>query len=88
MEQVSKAWELLLMLGAGTGLVFILRWYWWRINAWSEVSAMASAFVVSVTLRAVGRTVPAFDTAARRGSRSSSSPPPIVRRSSGWPRRS
>jgi hypothetical protein len=40
------------MLGAGTGLVYILRWYWWRINAWSEVSAMAAAFVVSLTLRA------------------------------------
>ena len=63
MDQVSKAWELLLMLGAGTGLVYILRWYWWRINAWSEVSAMASAFVVSIALREVGKSVPAFDTA-------------------------
>jgi SSS family solute:Na+ symporter len=67
MDQVSKAWELLLMLGAGTGLVYILRWYWWRINAWSEVSAMASAFVVSITLRALGPRVPAFDTGSARG---------------------
>jgi solute:Na+ symporter, SSS family len=67
MDQVSKAWELLLMLGAGTGLVYILRWYWWRINAWSEVSAMASAFVVSLTLRQVGKSVPAFDTARPEG---------------------
>ncbi len=67
MDQVSKAWELLLMLGAGTGLVYILRWYWWRINAWSEVSAMASAFVVSITLREVGKSVPAFDTARPEG---------------------
>src|SRR3954463_11939192 len=36
----------------GTGLVYILRWYWWRVNAWSEVSAMASALVTSLTLRA------------------------------------
>ena len=67
MDQVSKAWELLLMLGAGTGLVYILRWYWWRINAWSEVSAMASAFVVSITLRQLGKSVPAFDTARPEG---------------------
>jgi solute:Na+ symporter, SSS family len=37
--------------GAGTGSVLILRWYWWRINAWSEVSSMAAAFVVSVVLQ-------------------------------------
>ena len=51
MDQISHAWQFLLMLGAGTGLVYILRWYWWRINAWSEVSAMAAALVVSLTLR-------------------------------------
>jgi solute:Na+ symporter, SSS family len=51
MNQVSHAWQFLLMLGAGTGLVYILRWYWWRVNAWSEVSAMASALVVSLGLR-------------------------------------
>ena len=51
MNQVSHAWQFLLMLGAGTGLVYILRWYWWRINAWSEVSAMASALIVSLGLR-------------------------------------
>jgi SSS family solute:Na+ symporter len=61
MDQVSRAWELLLMLGAGTGLVYILRWYWWRINAWSEVSAMASAFVTSIVLRF------AFDASTARG---------------------
>ncbi|MFI5310016.1 MAG: sodium:solute symporter family protein [Gemmatimonadales bacterium] len=47
LSSVEKAWELLLALGAGTGLVFILRWYWWRINAWSEISAMTASFVVS-----------------------------------------
>src|SRR4029079_13461995 len=36
--------------GAGTGSVLLLRWYWWRINAWSEVSAMIVAAVVSLTL--------------------------------------
>ncbi|MFI5311125.1 MAG: sodium:solute symporter family protein [Gemmatimonadales bacterium] len=48
LSSVEKAWELLLALGAGTGLVFILRWYWWRINAWSEISAMTASFVFSV----------------------------------------
>jgi Na+/proline symporter len=44
---IEGAWKLLLALGAGTGLVLILRWYWWRINAWSEISAMIASLVVS-----------------------------------------
>jgi len=51
MDSIAAAWQLLIVTGAGTGTVLILRWYWWRINAWSEVSAMATAFVVSVTLQ-------------------------------------
>lgn len=47
-DSIGRTWELLLALGAGTGLVLILRWYWWRINAWSEISAMAASLVVSV----------------------------------------
>src|SRR5689334_272941 len=42
---VEQAWKFLIGLGAGTGLVYILRWYWWRINAWSEISAMIASFV-------------------------------------------
>jgi hypothetical protein len=38
-------------VGAGTGSVFILRWFWWRINAWSEVTAMGASFAVSVLLQ-------------------------------------
>ncbi len=52
MDSIAGAWKLLVVTGAGTGGVLLLRWYWWRINAWSEVSAMISAFVVSVTLQA------------------------------------
>jgi Na+/proline symporter len=37
---VDEAWKILAALGAGTGLVFMLRWFWWRINAWSEIAAM------------------------------------------------
>ncbi len=51
MNRITSGWELVLSLGAGTGLVYILRWYWWRVNAWSEVAAMASALVVSLSLR-------------------------------------
>lgn len=47
---ISGAWQFMMAIGAGTGAVYILRWYWWRINAWSEVSAMAGAFVVSMAL--------------------------------------
>jgi Na+/proline symporter len=42
---VDEAWKLLAALGAGTGAVFMLRWFWWRINAWSEVSAMVASLV-------------------------------------------
>ena len=52
-ESIGGAWKLLIITGAGTGAVLLLRWYWWRINAWSEVSAMIAAFVVSVLLQTV-----------------------------------
>ena len=54
MNSIAGAWKLLIVTGAGTGLVYLLRWFWWRINAWSEVSAMLSAFVTSVGLQMFG----------------------------------
>src|SRR5712671_2367717 len=51
MDSITGAWQLLIGIGAGTGTVLILRWYWWRINAWSEISAMTSAFLVSMAMR-------------------------------------
>ncbi len=48
---IVAGWEIVLTIGAGTGGVYLLRWYWWRINAWSEISAMATALVVSLALR-------------------------------------
>ena len=45
-----QAFQILLQIGAGTGLVFILRWFWWRINAWSEISAMILSFAVALWL--------------------------------------
>ncbi|HYR08494.1 MAG TPA: sodium:solute symporter family protein [Longimicrobium sp.] len=55
LSSVEGAWRFLLAIGAGTGLVLILRWYWWRINAWSEISAMIASFVVSLFAMAVIR---------------------------------
>ena len=46
LESARTSFELLLSIGAGSGLLYLLRWYWWRINAWSEIAAMAVSFVV------------------------------------------
>jgi len=51
LETIRGAWQLLLMVGAGTGAVYLLRWYWWRVNAWSEISAMVAAFGASLALQ-------------------------------------
>jgi len=53
LDSIAGAWKMLLVTGAGTGSVLLLRWYWWRINAWSEVSAMLAAFITSITLQGV-----------------------------------
>ncbi|MEQ9398030.1 MAG: sodium:solute symporter family protein [Longimicrobiales bacterium] len=50
LENALQAFQILLQIGAGTGLVFLLRWFWWRVNAWSELSAMVLSFAVAVTL--------------------------------------
>jgi solute:Na+ symporter, SSS family len=51
MGSIQGAWKFLISIGAGAGLVFILRWFWWRINAWSEVSAMVAAGFASLLLQ-------------------------------------
>ena len=48
LQDAMQIFKFILMFGAGTGLIFILRWFWWRINAWSEISAMFSSALVSV----------------------------------------
>jgi solute:Na+ symporter, SSS family len=48
LENALQAFQILLQIGAGTGLVFLLRWFWWRINVWSELSAMLISFSVAV----------------------------------------
>ncbi len=48
LDSARTSFELLLSVGAGSGLLYLLRWYWWRINAWSEIAAMAVSFTVAV----------------------------------------
>jgi Na+/proline symporter len=51
----QASFNLLLSVGAGTGLIYLLRWYWWRINAWSEIAAMVSSFAVAVGFFVAGK---------------------------------
>jgi SSS family solute:Na+ symporter len=51
MESIEGAWKFLIAIGAGAGLVFMLRWFWWRINAWSEIAAMVAAATSSLFLQ-------------------------------------
>jgi Na+/proline symporter len=57
LDTAQASFQLLLSIGAGTGLIYLLRWFWWRINAWSEIAAMLSSFILSA----------AFFIAARNG---------------------
>ncbi|WP_268223736.1 sodium:solute symporter family protein [Sinomicrobium oceani] len=50
LTNAKQLFDILLMFGAGTGLVYILRWFWWRINAWSEISVMFAAAITSLVL--------------------------------------
>jgi SSS family solute:Na+ symporter len=61
LESSQDAFEVLISIGAGTGLLYLLRWFWWRINAWTEVVAMISSFTVSLfffVLRKTGHAQP------------------------------
>ncbi|WP_347923533.1 sodium:solute symporter family protein [Pontimicrobium sp. SW4] len=59
LQNALQLFDIILMFGAGTGLIFILRWFWWRINAWSEISAMFVSGIVSVliTFTSLGETL-------------------------------
>jgi Na+/proline symporter len=61
LNTAREAFDVLLQIGAGTGLLYLLRWYWWRINAWSEIAAMASSFAIALGLllaRRAGADIP------------------------------
>ena len=53
MQSISKAWEFIFAMGAGIGLVLILRWFWWRVNAWSEITALATSIFITITLEII-----------------------------------
>src|SRR5690606_9662876 len=48
MTNALQIFEFILAFGAGTGLIFLLRWFWWRVNAWSEIAAMFSSGIISI----------------------------------------
>ncbi len=60
LENALQAFDLILLIGAGTGLIYLLRWFWWRINAMTEIVAMVVSFVVALLLKfsALGTVVP------------------------------
>ncbi len=55
LDTAKGGFDILLQIGAGTGLLYLLRWFWWRINAWCEVVAMVSSFLVSLALFLLNR---------------------------------
>ncbi|MEO8199041.1 MAG: sodium:solute symporter family protein [Gemmatimonadota bacterium] len=55
LDTAAESFNLILSIGAGTGLIYLLRWFWWRINAWSEVSAMVSSFVTALAFFIAGK---------------------------------
>jgi Na+/proline symporter len=55
LDTAKNAFDIILQIGAGTGLLYLVRWFWWRVNAWCEVVAMISSFLVSIILLILGR---------------------------------
>jgi hypothetical protein len=55
LDTAKDAFDVILQIGAGTGLLYLVRWFWWRVNAWCEIVAMISSFGVSVVLLALSR---------------------------------
>jgi len=57
LESAKTSFDLMLSIGAGTGLIYLLRWFWWRINAWSEIAAMISSFLITLGVFVANRWV-------------------------------
>ena len=62
LDTAKGAFDIILQVGAGTGLLYLVRWFWWRVNAWCEVVAMASSFLMSVALLVAARNGVGFST--------------------------
>jgi SSS family solute:Na+ symporter len=56
LDTASASFQLMLSVGAGTGLLYLLRWFWWRVNAWCEIAAMVSSFAVALGFFIAART--------------------------------
>ncbi len=63
LQTAQEAFDILLLIGAGTGLLYLLRWFWWRVTAWCEIAAMVSAFAASMVLLYAKRQGAAIGTA-------------------------
>ncbi len=55
LDTAKDTFDIILQVGAGTGLLYLVRWFWWRVNAWCEIVAMISSFAVSVVLLVMAR---------------------------------
>lgn len=55
LDSAKQSFDLMLSVGAGTGLIYLLRWFWWRVNAWSEIAAMVSSFTIAVAFFVAGK---------------------------------
>ena len=55
LDDAKQAFTLLLSVGAGTGLLYLLRWFWWRINAWCEIAAMVTSFAMALGFFIAGK---------------------------------
>jgi SSS family solute:Na+ symporter len=64
LDTAKDAFDIILQIGAGTGLLYLVRWYWWRVNAWCEIVAMLSSFLASIALLALARNGVIFSTHA------------------------
>ena len=62
LDSAKDAFDVILQIGAGTGLLYLVRWFWWRVNAWCEVVAMVSSFLVSLTLLVLAKNGVHFST--------------------------
>jgi SSS family solute:Na+ symporter len=62
LDTAKDAFDIILQIGAGTGLLYLVRWFWWRVNAWCEVVAMVSSFVISIVLLVLTRNGVAIST--------------------------
>jgi Na+/proline symporter len=62
LDTAKDAFDVIIQIGAGTGLLYLVRWFWWRVNAWCEVVAMVSSFAVSVALLVLARSGLHFST--------------------------